>query len=87
MFGQNTRSRFRVGWNLIFLVIATTIFSLTAAGSHAADFSFIDSVRQLLGGQITQTGAPAGRAKSVAAIPVIPMIPATATIQAVPRAE
>jgi len=70
MLGQNTRSRFRVGWNLVFLVIATTIFSFTAAGSHAADLSFIDSVRQLLGGQMTQSGAPDGRAKSGAAIPV-----------------
>jgi len=70
MFRQNTRSRFRVGWNLISFVIATIIFSLTAAGSHAADFSFLDSVRQLFGAQTAKPGIAAGQARSTGVIPM-----------------
>ncbi len=84
MFGHTKVAQFRTRRNLLFAVITTSIISLAAAGSQVAAFSFMDSVRELLGAESGQARVSPFmseyRAFSPAAPPVVCSTPPSGMI-------
>lgn len=57
MLSRRRRPQVRIGRNIIYAIVLTTIISMTAAGSSTAAFSFLDPVRSFFGFE-TQAAAP-----------------------------